>query len=1428
MPPPLTTAPAPAPRRQPTAAGPRATPSARPGLPLYLRRPDEALRDGERRGEEMRRSAAAAEALETSRRDDPGRPPPSPEARAVAAALTPPEGTSRASTQVPPPSELGMSSPQDVYSFAEFGSPPLQESSTDESLFTPSTQPERPLATESPGGESPTEETPPSGAAGAPAGSGPEGPTGGHQAVATPGGETPAPPRGGGPGQGAPALRTTTTGEGAPAPLAMESMGELGAGDLDLIDTELAEHQRWSGAAHTVGAAGSAERAAFVLNQIREGLTAGAAGGLGMGLSLGLLHRGLGSQLAARAGGRLAARMGGTALARTGEAAAAAARMAGRLGSRLGPRVAAQTARFTPLPAIGAVIGGVISFHSLYTRDWRQTRQTLANMGEGGSKYEKLANTIAGISEIVDIVSNTLNVIAGIMGAITVGLWIAAVLSAGALSPLAGTLTAITLAIGVVTLALDAINMLVLQPAVTLFRAMHAFTSESDPREVVADGQTLSAAAANNGGALGGLLGARGARIGRGRPNPRAPDTTRRSDDTPPPAEGAGPRVDFEARPTPPEAPGTFRPATDPGNLPPSPRPTAEAPPPARRVPEQLVLPGMEQALATPSAPPAPPAFKPRWQETRPDIVLPIEYPHAGVGSTDVGFAAPHRRQQPRGPSQISEHVIPGAQWESITTPPPVGGVPQRPVYESQTGRHYRGDTTVRVDTGVADYKTHTGPLSDNRRTRAIQDRIAADQPVNVVSDLYLPSIEQTRRAAAATPGSPLTPGQTVYGATSQLQHQFDIGTGRVRTGARNRDRGAELTAVGRAADPYGGVRDIDFSAMSDRPLPPHGSQLPLPGMEAMTPRPRPPEQLSLRFPERADPSQLPLRFEPTSPAAGRAPGGGSGAFRAGAETGTRSSEPVGPRQLEELTRHAERRGLPRENVVSSASQETGYGSSLDILRIGPDVNPLPPAQRPLDTPNPANAALAPRSVIDHEILGHREAAQAGMTHPVTDARGYGWAEEAQASLRASLLAPDMPAAERQLLIQDAAARFRFQDRPGTVYMFMEPISAETRARPPAPLTEVGVRPAAEPATPATGRPPAAAAPGPGTAAIAAQAARSVRGRTASDRGAAPSGSEPSLLQTFFPILAAGHHGPSPEEQRAAFNAQFAADFPPIPGEERANPEYTAPPCTPAQIAAIRGHIEELRQARAQTATAQAQMDAQLATHTANEEPLQQSVDTTASGLEALTQHDERLECTANANAAQQERQQGVSQAVDQYDDHSGAIDGLRTPLRAFQGMMDLASYLPGSAGRAMADMNRDATSMLASFDEMDATMASQQQGAEVCQEQLRGESEQIQTSSTEAATTQETMATANTHASALQERNTEAVADATRRRDAATAATETIDANIDEQEGSAETLAQQLQSWATNHRAARQAALAATQARVEALGLTVTATHER
>ena len=64
----------------------------------------------------------------------------------------------------------------------------------------------------------------------------------------------------------------------------------LSTGNLALIDTELAEHQRWGAAASKVGAAGSGERAEFIAqsaaggSNFLESLGKGAATGAGMKL----------------------------------------------------------------------------------------------------------------------------------------------------------------------------------------------------------------------------------------------------------------------------------------------------------------------------------------------------------------------------------------------------------------------------------------------------------------------------------------------------------------------------------------------------------------------------------------------------------------------------------------------------------------------------------------------------------------------------------------------------------------------------------------------------------------------------------------------------------------------------------------------------------------------------------------------------------------------------------------------------------------------------------------------------------------------------------------------------------------------------------------------------------------------------------------
>ena len=307
----------------------------------------------------------------------------------------------------------------------------------------------------------------------------------------------------------------------------VQSLADLALGSLALIDEELAEHQRWGAATATVGTAGSHQRAEFIAQA--------AAGGAESGLSEGLvkgLKTGAGIKVAEK-------------LLEKGITKGAVA-----LATRLG----AQATKMTPLPGVGAAIGGVLAAYDLASRDWKATGEAIGRFGKGASIYDNLANSIEAVSNVLEVADQVLNVIAGVLGAITVVMWVLSVVTAGALSPVAGVLTTIAAAIGIATMILDAINSLVLKRLIMTFRALHSFTSEADPRDVITQGSAISQAAGAASGFVGGLVGglAGGAAvegIGKGihglgskKPSTPVPDHP-----TPPAAPGEGPTVKAEA-----------------------------------------------------------------------------------------------------------------------------------------------------------------------------------------------------------------------------------------------------------------------------------------------------------------------------------------------------------------------------------------------------------------------------------------------------------------------------------------------------------------------------------------------------------------------------------------------------------------------------------------------------------------------------------------------------------------------------------------------------------------------------------------------------------------------------------------------------------------------------------------------------------------
>ena len=99
-------------------------------------------------------------------------------------------------------------------------------------------------------------------------------------------------------------------------------------------------------------------------------------------------------------------------------------------------RLGASAVKFTPVPGVGAAIGGAIAGYELATRNWKETGETIGKFGKGASLYDELANDIEAISTVLDVATQVLNLIAGIIGAISFGMWAVAIVTVGAASPL--------------------------------------------------------------------------------------------------------------------------------------------------------------------------------------------------------------------------------------------------------------------------------------------------------------------------------------------------------------------------------------------------------------------------------------------------------------------------------------------------------------------------------------------------------------------------------------------------------------------------------------------------------------------------------------------------------------------------------------------------------------------------------------------------------------------------------------------------------------------------------------------------------------------------------------------------------------------------------------------------------------------------------
>jgi hypothetical protein len=1264
------------------------------------------------------------------------------------------------------------------------------------------------------------------------------------------GGETDAEGRAEGAGGGGRGATTVEGGAGAAPPVEETGAGTLETGDLVLIDVELAEHQRWAGALGRVGEASSLGRAEFIAEAVGSGFISGAASGLAMGLGIGLVSR--------------------------------------------------------AVPAIGPVIGGAMALHGLVGRDWAETGATIGRFGEGNSTYETLANTIASVAAVIDVVSQVLTVINGIVGIVQIaaaviagGAVVAAFFTFGAtlgIAAVAADVVAvceeISLGINAVTAVLDTVNAAILQPAVTLFRALHAFTTQADPREVEAQGRSISTAAANSGAALGAWAGGRAAHIGAGgaHPSEDLPPSQRPPHETPPPAAGDGPTVRF-SEPAAPAAHAEGAPAPV-GHVEGAPPPVA----PVETGPSPV-------AHAEGAPPPVAPA------ETVP---APVAHAEAGPSPIAQAEGAPP-------PAAHAEGAPPPA--DAAGPAPEAAGTGMRIETHGDPTPELRNMTDADIDTFLAGMDSG-GARSDtffelpghNPRTggglQAIPDAHVNPNPNQITysQNMYFSDVGTARIADAPDVpiGAPRAPGDSIIpagvgvespvprtsvggappsgnvevryhsanpnapaGSYSAAEPTVQVNTPSPRFGwAGNRrtpvagDTGRYLLPDGRWVTMRGGTPADRAAAHwpvgasgpgphggAPPPAPQGGGGAPPPGggggggAPPVAPAPAP------VAPPSAAPLAHPAPEGPALPPPSSTGGGGGapppapqrilvvGAERAAEfEYATQMAGAgndvtvVNPQATPESAAFAAQGGNFVEAGIETLPQRPGYNVvsedfPVPIRRMFPQardmaterISRLEPGGRWVVTTESAEfvqmlqvvGSMQGTNVTSHEVPRYHEATPDSPQHIVEPTRFIVIVER-----------PNAPAAP---------------PAPGGAP------GAPTRGTPPTPVVPPAAPPAAtHPVAPAPRPPTTAATPGATTSTTSSTfsaAAGAARSAVASPTtGGTGSGGEVSwgtrahqVGELFLPqVFGAGGEAPTYAQQRAAHRARFTGDNQPAEGVERVNPEYAAPPATPAQITAVQNEIMNLLTVRAAAEQEAEQQRGRADQCEENQGPIQQTVDDTSSGISAVQAHDAAVARRTAVNQEQQQRQQESQGLVAGYPSRATGLVALSVPLDAWEGFTSLASHLPGDAGDSMLRMNQEARQMQDAFAQMGAEMLGVETAGPAREAELQGDQGRLEATSEQAQTSDQQLNTASEGAAGLQDANEAALAEANQREEAATGRADECSEAVAEREERAGSLAEQLRAWAAAHAQARQAAIAATEQRLVSEGRTVLGRSER
>jgi hypothetical protein len=1177
----------------------------------------------------------------------------------------------------------------------------------------------------------------------------------------------------------------------APAPAPDTGADQLDPGMLDLVDEELVEHERWAAAGTQVGATGSESRADFIAGEV----------GAGMGDSVGDAFL-----------------MGA--------------------GTTIGIQAVEES-----IPGIGQIVGGVFAARAIAGGALTKDFAAMSKFGEGRSGYEEAANDIEAVCAVLDAASNIINVLAGLAGVLTLGLAVAAFFTFGALAPLAVAVGDIALALGATGAILGVVKM-ALQPLVVLFRSLHAFTSEADPREIEAQGRLLEEGGQEMGGALGGLAGAAAGGLGKGGSHAEE-ETPPPPADEPPPARPA-PRtasgeLTVEAEPVPGAPPDAAAPAsTTPHDAPPAPLDAPPAPHDAPPAPHEdpfanLSDAEIDQAVGTPPQRETTPA-----DFTDADIdALVGRLDHPEQLETPM-FASAH----PVGPdvvNPVTGQVEPAFGLSNMT-------IEGQNVNPNQIGYHenmyFRGVGDVReIDAFPTGPNPELPPAGAEPSTvppttvRITGPSPGPNQPRPVLSETTGGFAEQ--RYHGPNPGAP-------EGTFSHDNPTVQVDT-----------PGSNYPWEGQPVDTSAGQR------ANVRPGPNTALYRTAEGEWVRMPDATPAQRASAHYPVYGEPT--PLVEPPTG--GGASPGGGGGTppapppsviideaalgLQPGEVQTTQSSTPRPAARTTDVDWSD-----PRVRSALGLDPVTGKPTGAKLggsgqLEVDPNVGPWDPANP--GAPGPFHGSLgqmkngeyAPESYFQvTESDGY--AVRVGPPGAFVD-HVFATQEEAQAY--AESLGGTGEAAIRDT---SALPHGWAPDASGKVWPG-NPVDAARVLEVPAgtPTLRSVVAPQPE-GSPAFGRPTEYGGGGPQTQLP----------KNFFPRGATPDAPSPAQVGTPVPIpdRAEGWFTRAmryPGEERGAALHEQAERIEHAtrlaegmhrgeqggallrdeghegegPVVETVNPQYQAPPGTQEDLDRLTADIQRLRAARAQ---AEHERDhAERVRDAAQTQSLsvRQAQDDVAETLVANQGHQGAIQEHAQANTrSAASHEEGGAKVVDAGSRLAGTatLEALLAGWSGFTGtVLKFSSVLPDRAVHSFQQMNNDSTTFMARLAHIKTTVAGQQGQQPARGTQIAQTGSRIAATGAQAQNTQAQLTQAQQRGTQLAALNQEHIGTAEQDRVAAADSATRADTAATGLTQQRETLAAQMAAWAAQHRAARQAAIDEATRRMEARGLRVTRTPQ-